>query len=566
MRIILSLVFFVFAFGVVAQKEYIRLEVSPQTVGVGNEIVITIKSNISGEFDLDLPSEFVSGYDLIEERRHEMDYKTGAVREIYFIAKNGSFSKNGTYIIGPAYVKTNQKVIKSNTVKVQVVDDPGNFNQQPSQSMNKDLNARIEINKTTIYEGEPVVLSAGIYTKFKPHNAGFRYKPYLIDGSIDNISLDGMTNPILKEIQQKGQKYYHFKYNKQLIFPVGIGSIQIQPFTIVLSDGYTYHNASSNHANIKVKALPGNVPSDFIGAVGSFSLKSSIDKNSVKEGEIVKLTLIVSGSGNLQNIEVPLINPGKNFIIYGDPTILEDYIYTEKGAEGAMTFVYNLQAVKDGSASVLATISYFDPNTEKYVSLENPQFELDIINVPGYDFNKADTTAQAVNPNQRKASPFKIRPELIEETNYSRSNSTWLLFGALPLLSLMFALIIRKIRANKGKSRSKAKIRSSLVNNEFAQAEELNQQGLTKEAYAALQKALIKILSWSVFKEEKTASRSALIDALKQSNIRPETIQALENLLEKCESIRFSMLEIESDFEKDLRSAREIEKEIRKKL
>mgnify|MGYP006866425982 CR=1 FL=1 len=104
----------------IGQKPIVKLEIEPKSVQVGDEIVVTVKTNIQGEIDIDFPSAFVNGYAVMNGMEQEMDYNTGRVISLYYYSQNGVLKKEGSYTFGPAYVKSGSKIYKSNTVEVVV--------------------------------------------------------------------------------------------------------------------------------------------------------------------------------------------------------------------------------------------------------------------------------------------------------------------------------------------------------------------------------------------------------------------------------------------------------------
>ena len=60
------------------QKPIVKLEIEPKSVQIGDEIVVTVKTNVQGEIDIDFPSAFVNGYAVMNGMEQEMDYNTVA--------------------------------------------------------------------------------------------------------------------------------------------------------------------------------------------------------------------------------------------------------------------------------------------------------------------------------------------------------------------------------------------------------------------------------------------------------------------------------------------------------
>ena len=66
---------------------------------------------------------------------------------------------------------------------------------------------------------------------------------------------------------------------------------------------------------IQVKPLPAP-PADFTGLVGSFSMSSSLSKDSVGLGETTNLKIEISGKGNLREANLPDLKDLDYFKVY----------------------------------------------------------------------------------------------------------------------------------------------------------------------------------------------------------------------------------------------------------
>ena len=87
-----------------AQRPLVQLEVSPKEAEIGQSITITVKANVQGELEVDLPKSFESGNSTMSSMQQEIDYNTGKVVTYFIHSENGSFTRSGSYTVGPAYV------------------------------------------------------------------------------------------------------------------------------------------------------------------------------------------------------------------------------------------------------------------------------------------------------------------------------------------------------------------------------------------------------------------------------------------------------------------------------
>jgi hypothetical protein len=133
----LLIVLFLVKFGFVwSQKPSVVLEVDPKNAEAGTLLTIMVKSNVQGEIDIEFPSAFVQGYNVMSGMEEEMDYNTGKVKQLFYLTQTGVINKEGTFTLGPAYVKKGNRTFKSNTVVVKIGK---NLTQAPEEISAKQL-------------------------------------------------------------------------------------------------------------------------------------------------------------------------------------------------------------------------------------------------------------------------------------------------------------------------------------------------------------------------------------------------------------------------------------------
>jgi len=123
----------------------------------------------------------------------------------------------------------------------------------------------------------------------------------------------------------------------------------------------------SNPVAIEVMPLPEKGrPSDFSGAVGRFSITSSVNKTEVKTNEAITLKVIISGTGNIKIVPQPKIDFASDFEVY-DPKISENIKRNSGQVSGSKSFEYVIIPRFPGEQSIKpVTFSYFDLSSKTY--------------------------------------------------------------------------------------------------------------------------------------------------------------------------------------------------------
>ncbi|RYY21801.1 MAG: hypothetical protein EOO04_17480, partial [Chitinophagaceae bacterium] len=130
---------------------------------------------------------------------------------------------------------------------------------------------------------------------------------------------------------------------------------------------------------IEVKPLPvENQPADFSGAVGQFKLETIIPQTAIRQGELISIKWVLSGSGNLQLTTLPDVEWPKG-IDTSEPSVKEDVNQFAYPLSGKKTFDYAISARDTGSYTIPPiSFSYFDPRTEKYKTIVTEPITFDV--------------------------------------------------------------------------------------------------------------------------------------------------------------------------------------------
>lgn len=263
-----------------------------------------------------------------------------------------------------------------------------------------DILLRMEVNKTDVYKGEPVVASLKIYTQV--NISGF-----------ENIKYPAMSGFWAQELDVSGQggdsratiggKVYHSQILRQwLLYPQRTGTIEIEqaqftaiaqlvtrmpatgsPYDIFYGGAPQVKNVSAklstSAVKVRVRELPQPQPADFTGAVGQFELTGVISGDRLSANSAGSITLRLSGSGNFPLVEAPQIVLPAAFEQF-DTKTSERLVNTVKGTTGERIYEYPFIARAEGDYELPGVqFSYFDPSTGKYNTLSTDGFRVEIL-------------------------------------------------------------------------------------------------------------------------------------------------------------------------------------------
>lgn len=539
-------VFLVLAFCSFGQKPIVILEVEPKEAEVGEMLTITVRANVQGEIDVDLPSGFIHGYEIMNGMNQEIDYNTGKVISYYYLSQNGAMPKAGTFKFGPAYVKRGNKVYRSNTVTVTIRKENtapvSDGNEISSKQLRQPAFGIIEKSKSVLYEGEPLILNAKVYSQFDPSHLE-DYQEYKLDGALDKHDITTSSRITVQTEKVKRKSYYAFEYDKKVIFPIGTGKFTIEPFKLMLRRGIEGLPITSSSTAIEIKPLPANAPADFIGGVGNFTLTRKIDQTSLKQGDVFTMIVEISGFGNLQNISEPKLNLPKGFVVYGDAVVKEDITFGSRGAEGKISYEYNIQVTKYGTLSFPETsISYFDPIKEKYITLRTEPSVLSIDKNNAFKISTSETTTLVESKGQ-DIFPFRKTEKIGNENNSIVHSPLFWTGVTVPILcGLFLGLFWRKREENEVfvvKKQEKQQAKQG-IQNLFGEAENALANSDYINYYGLIEKGLQRSMALYLRNDDSLIlSKSVIIEELKQLRVDEHKITALEQLFTSCEEARY---------------------------
>ena len=251
-------------------------------------------------------------------------------------------------------------------------------------------------NKSEIYVGEQISSISEIYIKNGVNIQNTNMSPITYDGFWEDevkINTNKRKRKIIDGITYTSIKFRHSVLTSQksglLIIPptnmdVDIPKrgrlIQNHPFfgpqyETVLSS----QNIRTKEKRIRVKELPEPIPKDFYGTVSKkFSIRSEIDRTSLKTSEAISFKLILRGEGNINMLEPFKINFPNSFEVF-DPVITDKTYVGNHNTGGTKIFEYILIPREKGNYTIPSIpFSYFNPNTKKYITVNSNTHEITV--------------------------------------------------------------------------------------------------------------------------------------------------------------------------------------------
>ena len=126
---------------------------------------------------------------------------------------------------------------------------------------------------------------------------------------------------------------------------------------------------TSNPVALEVKSLPPNAPPSFSGAIGSFTMATDAKPKSVQVGDPITVTTTISGRGNFDRVNAPLLEDDRGWHKYPPSSKFKQD--DEVGISGTKSCEMVISPNENKQSLPLLAFSYFDPAKEQYVTLHS---------------------------------------------------------------------------------------------------------------------------------------------------------------------------------------------------
>jgi hypothetical protein len=404
---ILTLLLFL-ASAAFAQDVKFTVGVNKAQVAIGEQFEVVFSLNANGEGFIP-PSwrgfQVLSGPN-VSTSMESINGKTTVSNTISYILMA---TNEGELTIGSGTISVNGGKLSTNPIRIKVVK--GRTGQQGGAAQNgadpsimegnpadiaKSLFIKAVVDKTNVYQGQQLTVSFRLYTRIG-----------IEDSRLDKVpDLNGFWNQDIKnpqmQVQWHVETYKGLKYNaadikQTILFPEHAGDLVIEPFEMTflvrqpvpskdIMDQFfggsfkeVKYKAKSAPVVIHAKPLPdAGKPDSFTGAVGTFSMESSIDKTELKANESLNYKVKIAGAGNIKLLKTVNTSFPADFEKY-DPKVTDTTTERTNGVSGSRIYNYLLIPRHEGEFTIdPVKFSYFNPATGRYVTLTSKAFKIKV--------------------------------------------------------------------------------------------------------------------------------------------------------------------------------------------
>ena len=489
----------------------------------------------------------------------------------------------GTYTIGSASIQVDGKTVKSKPVQVRVLpggaggsSSGGGYSgnsrtnhSSPSSSSSsgpnisgKDLFMTATASRTNVHEQEAILLTYKIYTLVDLTQ---------MDGklpTLDGFQIQEIPLPRNKEFtveQYNGRNYRTVVWSQYLLFPQKSGNLTIPsiPYEgLVLTrnrnidpieaffngqSGYTEtkRKIATPALTIHVSPLP-NKPAEFSGAVGKFSLSSSISTKEVDANDAVTLKIEVKGSGNMKLIATPQVKFPKDFETY-DAKVNDKFQLTNRGLAGTKEFEYLFVPRHAGTYEIPATeFIYFDTDARSYKTLKTEGYTLKVNKGKGgsgqsvSNYSGQQQEIQQLNQDIRFIKKGDVALHRRGDTFFG----TWKYMLAYLLPVLLFVLLMflgrKRMKTNANVALSRGKKANKVALKRLKTSKKLLDEHDTGKFFDEVLRALWGYVGDKFNMSQESLNKENIEQSLKSRQVPDEYIQQFMKVLNDCEFARYA--------------------------
>jgi hypothetical protein len=568
----ISIFIFLLSTSFIAQEATLKASVSKNKLGVNQRLRIQFSIDKQGGDNFSPPTfknfKVVGG----PSQSVSQSWINGTVSFSQSYSYIVEPKRKGEFSIGSATIKISGKVIKSDPVKIIVLDAieiPQNPN-DPNYIAQQNIHLVAEISKSSPYVGEGIYVEYRLYVSenVSVYDTSVTEAPKYNGFWNQDIKINGFP---VKTGKYNGKDYRYIVLQKAFLIPTKTGKLSINPMKMDIVIGVPsgradfFGNAitknvrrefASTKKTISPKGLPlEGKPANFTGAVGDFNFNVSLSKGILKANETSKLEIKISGKGNLNLFELPALETPAELEIY-QPERKERVQINANGISGNVTDTYTVVPLFKGKYKIPSvSFSYFNPQEKKYNTIATEDFFVDV--KEGKEVIVVDTTSlrkQAIVSTGKDFRYIATETSFIptKKTDFFKSNLFYLLL-LLPITAIPVGIYIGKQHKERNNDTVGNKTRKAqrLAKKYLSKAQK--QLGKKEVFYEALERALHNYLKAKLGIETSEISKERITEILEDKKIAPTTIHQFIEVLKNSDFARytpFTATQMKEEFER----------------
>lgn len=498
--------------------------------------------------------------------------------------------KPGRYTINGAVATIDGKLMRSNNASVVVIsrqdaeqlrkqtdagDDPSYLRpgEDPYQKIKQNLFVKVQVSKRSCYPGEPVLATFKLFSRLQSSsdivkNPGFYgFTIYDMVNLADKEKTVEMVNGKLFDVHT---------IRKVQLYPLQAGQFTIDPMEVHnkvelsrsqvnrkteqkivegLMGGDDGDDSPGNPdaevfdctvatepVTVNVKPIAAkNRPANFSGAIGRFTIESTLEKTELGKNEEGFLVITIKGKGNFTQLSAPSLVWPKGIEGF-EPSVKDFLDKTSMPLSGERSFRYAFVSGQPGAYELPAvSYEYYDADSNRYKTISTKPIQVSVSN------KEKETLVE--QPRKTSITAINKKVSLIAAG----------IIGLAVIIALIYWLRQKKEVAKEPLQEKQQPVKISV--DELLQPAVLMIPAADADFYKALQQAIWKTMEQH-FALNGNRDKSGLAALLKKQDTAQADINALMDLLSQCEMGIFTNAELGEPKGTVVENARELLKRV----
>lgn len=426
--------------------------------------------------------------------------------------------------------------------------------QTPGRVSADDLLVRVTFSKSTVYEQEPVVATIKVYTKYdissfmsttQPAFEGFLCEelPVSLETSMEHYN---------------GQNYHTAVLKRLLLYPQKSGKLSVNSgkYDVTIVQYETVNmgffrtqrpvekevTTSSNAATLAVKPLPEPRAAGFSGAVGTFSVTTSLEPELMRTNEASVYSYIVKGRGNIKYLSEPGVQFPAGIDAYTPKTEINANVTGGSNMSGTFTTEYTIVPQEVGSFTIEGVpFVYFNPETGKYETIDVKSTPIKVLKGNNSVAAVQQTTVDDVIDDILHIKPSESEKRFTEIDYTFGKTYYWFAYILVALILVLLVIIYRRhIRLQADVSGRRLAKAARVANKRLREARAAMEAHQPDRFYESLAKALWGYISDKLSIPASQLTRDTVAGKLRAFGLSEDQTSGMLDVLDECEMARFT--------------------------
>lgn len=550
----------------------VRASVTPATVRIGDAFSLKVEVEGSGvQPEIDAPAELSyrrvgSGMQLViglggPQQIHSSTYRVVASKEGAYTIKVRVKEKDKLYEASPVTVTVKGGIAGGKTPPP--TQQPQQRERRGRENEENDFFALATISKQEVYENESVLFYHHLYFSDLLHEEIFERNGNVRNNILIHVPHEAhkdvirrvFTNGTHDVAEYEKKRYRTYLDSVEVLRPVGGGSVTLTaPTNYIIVEPQSWQartipvsRKGKKTFRVRVKPLPTEgQPTNFSGAVGTFTLSVRASVNSVNAYETFSLYISVEGEGSPHSITLPDIKA----YISNDIKVYE----TKESERLALTASNTVHGVKEGEQVIVPQhegtlvipaipFVYFNPETRAYETTTSSPITLTVLK-SDKKVDASETLGQGaiqvmgediryIKGKKKRLSTKEKRPIFTTPFPY--------VYALLWVIALLVAFFYRREQERmSGNARyRRAKKAKGVAKKRLKEAAHLMREHDKVGFYGELEKALLTFITDKLF-IPKGAVWETIADALLKKGVDKTTVARVKNAFDTFQYARYA--------------------------